>query len=65
MANSEKTSSVGSLKNLVRNQCFIPIAALLLLAVFNLIVDPAFFKITLGYNSACLLYTSPSPRDRG
>lgn len=39
------------ISNLFRNQIFIPIAALLLLAVFNLIVDPAFFKITLGYNS--------------
>ena len=54
MANSEnaKTSRAGFLKNLVRNQCFIPVAALLLLAVFNLIVDPSFFRITLGYNSA-------------
>ena len=54
MANSEnvKTSSAGFWKNLVRNQCFIPIAALLLLAIFNLIADPMFFKITLGYNSA-------------
>lgn len=52
MANSEKTSGAGFLKNLVRNQCFIPVAALLLLAVFNLIADPSFFRITLGYNSA-------------
>lgn len=54
MANGEnvKKSSSGSWKNLIRNQCFIPIAALLLLAVFNLIADPSFFKITLGYNSA-------------
>ena len=54
MANSEtaKTSNGNFFKNLVRNQCFIPIAALLLLAVFNLIADPSFFKITLGYNSA-------------
>ena len=37
---------------LVRQQIFIPIAALLLLAVFNLISDPSFYKITLGYNSA-------------
>lgn len=37
---------------LVRRQIFIPIAALLLLAVFNLIMDPSFFKITFGYNSA-------------
>ena len=35
-----------------RCQTFIPIAALLLLALFNLIVDPSFYKITLGYNSA-------------
>lgn len=35
-----------------KNQIFIPIAALLLLAVFNFICDPSFFKITLGYNSA-------------
>ncbi|MCI9161985.1 MAG: ABC transporter permease [Lachnospiraceae bacterium] len=33
-------------------QIFIPIAALLLLALFNLAVDPSFFKITLGRNSA-------------
>lgn len=37
---------------IVRNQCFIPLAAMLLLIVFNLIADPGFFKITLGYNSA-------------
>ena len=37
---------------LIRKQIFIPLAALLLLAVFNFIVDPSFFKITLGYNSA-------------
>lgn len=35
-----------------RRQIFIPLAALLLLAVFNLIVDPSFFKITLDYNSS-------------
>lgn len=39
------------LSKLVKNQIFIPIAALLLLALFNLIMDPSFFKITLGYNS--------------
>lgn len=36
---------------LVRNQIFIPIAALLLLTLFNLIMDPSFFEIKLGYNS--------------
>jgi len=40
------------LKKLFRNQIFIPIAALLILAIFNLVTDPSFFKITLGYNSA-------------
>lgn len=33
-------------------QIFIPIAALLLLAVFNLILDPSFYKISLSANSA-------------
>ncbi|MDD3217830.1 MAG: ABC transporter permease [Lachnospiraceae bacterium] len=33
-------------------QIFIPIAALLLLAIFNLVTDPSFYKITLGFNSA-------------
>lgn len=33
-------------------QILIPIAALLVLALFNLIVDPTFFKITLDTNSA-------------
>ena len=39
------------LKKLVGMQFFIPIAALLLLALFNLIADPSFFRITLGQNS--------------
>ncbi len=41
-----------NVKNIFRNQIFIPIAALLLLAVFNLIYDPSFYQITLGHNSA-------------
>jgi simple sugar transport system permease protein len=40
------------MKKLLKNQMFIPLAALLLLAVFNLICDPSFYKISLGYNSA-------------
>ena len=39
-------------KKLVGNQMFIPVLALLLLAVINLINDPGFFKITLGTNNA-------------
>ncbi len=53
MANEMKKSSASDiLMKLVKNQCFIPIAAMLLLALFNLIRDPSFFKVTLGYNSA-------------
>ena len=40
------------LKNLTRKQIFIPIVALLLLALFNLIMDPGFYQIKFGYNSA-------------
>lgn len=39
------------LKGLLKKQIFIPLVALVLLAVFNLIVDPSFFKISLGYNN--------------
>ena len=39
------------LKKLTGNQIVIPCAALLLLALFNLIADPSFFKITLEHNS--------------
>lgn len=48
---AKKTNVSGFFMKIVKNQCFIPLAALLLLAVFNLIADPSFFKITLGYNS--------------
>ena len=40
------------LKKLTGNQIFIPIAALLILTVFNLIADPSFFRVTLDVNSA-------------
>ncbi|SFC90340.1 ABC transporter permease [Butyrivibrio sp. YAB3001] len=40
------------LKRLVSNQLFIPLIALILLAVINLVNDPGFFKITLGTNNA-------------
>lgn len=49
---SKKTSVSAFFLGLVRKQIFIPLAALVILAVFNLIADPSFFKITLGYNSA-------------
>lgn len=50
---SEKKSSTDNFfSKLVRQQLFIPIAALLLLALFNLVMDPSFYEITLAQNSA-------------
>ena len=52
MSQGSKSGGIGGLfASLVRKQIFIPIAALFILAVFNFIVDPSFFKITLGHNS--------------
>ena len=48
----KKSGTADFFGSLLRKQIFIPIAALLLLAVFNLIADPSFYKISLGYNSA-------------
>lgn len=36
---------------IVKQQIFIPVVALLILSIFNLIVDPNFFRITLGSNN--------------
>jgi len=41
-----------SFSSILRNQIFIPIAALLFLIIFNLIIDPSFFKITYQLNSS-------------
>lgn len=38
-------------KRLTRQQLFIPIAALTLLVLFNLIADPSFFEVTMKENS--------------
>jgi len=54
MSKSEKLpakSGAGFFKNLVRHQLFIPLVALLLLVVFNLIGDPSFFAVTIKENS--------------
>lgn len=40
------------LKKITSNQLFIPLMALILLAVINLINDPGFFKVTVGTNNA-------------
>lgn len=51
--NSAKKKTFGSIvTGLFRHQIFIPLAALLILIVFNLIADPSFFKITLGQNNS-------------
>ncbi len=53
---NEKNSFVGKLGagllKLVRHQIFIPLAALLVLVLFNLIVDPSFFAIKFGQSSS-------------
>lgn len=51
-ADTSKSKISEFFMKLFRRQIFIPLAALILLALFNLIMDPSFFKITLGYNSA-------------
>ena len=38
-------------KRLTRQQLFIPVAALLLLIIFNLIADPSFFAVAVKENS--------------
>ena len=41
----KKTKGSGFFSNLVRQQMLIPVAALVILAVFNLIADPSFFRL--------------------
>ena len=52
MQNKKKSGVPAFFGKLVRQQFFIPLTALLLLTLFNLIGDPPFFKVTLGANSA-------------
>ena len=48
----EKSAKTGfRFSDLFRNQMMIPLIALIALALFNLIRDPSFFKITLGLNN--------------
>ncbi len=48
----KKTGAAGLFTRLLRNQIFIPLAALLLLVIVNLIAGPSFFKITYSANNA-------------
>lgn len=52
MADKKTEKSSSFFVKLFKRQIFIPITALLLLTLFNLIADPSFFKITLGSSSA-------------
>ena len=57
----KKAGAAGLLTKLMRNQIFIPLAALLLLVIVNLIAGPSFFKITLGENNAGNMILSGYP----
>ncbi len=50
--NVSKKSAKDVLSFIFKRQIWIPIAALVALAIFNLILDPSFFTISLGHNSA-------------
>lgn len=49
---AKKSKDANILMRIVKNQCFIPLAALLVLVIFNLIADPSFFGVVLEDNSA-------------
>lgn len=49
---ANKKSGLKTATHLMRKQIFIPIAALLILVLFNLIADPSFFQINYAKNSA-------------
>ncbi|MCD7841116.1 MAG: ABC transporter permease [Lachnospiraceae bacterium] len=51
MAKNTAAKKQNPLSSLLHSQMMIPLVALALLLVFNLIMDPTFFRITLGTNS--------------
>ncbi len=51
MSNAPSHAFHGKKKPIYRQQIFIPLAALLFLALFNLVIDPSFFTVTLAQNS--------------
>lgn len=51
MAKKASAGTDGLLKHMVRHQLFIPLAALTILIVFNLIAGPEFFVVTVKENS--------------
>ncbi|MBQ7657630.1 MAG: ABC transporter permease [Butyrivibrio sp.] len=58
MTKNSKGNALGVIKAIASNQLFIPILALVLLAVVNLIVDPSFFEIKDVTNNAGYLVKS-------
>ena len=48
----QNNTLLGTIKKIVSKQVFIPIAALLILVIFNLAADPSFFKITVDKSSS-------------
>ncbi len=48
MSKTSVNTNESFFKKMIHSQIFIPIAALLLLTLFNLIWDPSFFKINIG-----------------
>lgn len=48
MADKTKTKNESFFSRLIHSQMIIPIVALILLVIFNLIADPSFFKITVA-----------------
>ena len=47
----KKSNNANFFSRIVRQQMFIPIFALLILVIFNIIMDPSFLEITLGTNN--------------
>ncbi len=53
---TNKSSVAELFSKIVRRQIFIPIAALLLLAIFNLVTDPSFYRSHLVITVRAILY---------
>ncbi len=51
MGTNKDLSISGIISRFYKNQLFMPVTAILILLLFNLVSDPTFFKITLGLNS--------------
>jgi simple sugar transport system permease protein len=51
MANKNLSKDQNFFLKLIKKQIFIPISALLVLMLFNLIADPSFFRVELGISS--------------